>query len=43
MGADARFYAFRPEIAVDGNVVWGLPVIGMGLAVEFSREVYRSP
>lgn len=42
-GADARFYALRADLAVDGTVAWGLPIIGMGLAIELSRELYGQP
>jgi hypothetical protein len=42
-GPDARFYGFRPEVAVDRAVVWGLPVVSIGLAVEVSRELFGSP
>jgi hypothetical protein len=40
MGPEARFYGFRPEIAVDRVPAWGVPVLSVGLALEVSRTLY---
>ena len=42
VGPDVRFHGFRPEVAVDGAAVWGVPTVSVGLALEVSRELYGS-
>jgi hypothetical protein len=37
IGPDVRFYGFRPNVAVDGVWVWGIPVASFGLSLEVSR------
>ena len=40
VGPDLRVHGFRPEVAIDGATVWGVPVLSVGLALEVSRELY---
>jgi hypothetical protein len=42
VGPDIRFYGFRPDVAVDGAYVWGVPAVSVGLSLEMSRALYRS-
>ena len=42
MGPEIRFYGFRPEVAVDHVVVWGLPPVSIGLGLEISLDVIGS-
>jgi hypothetical protein len=42
VGPDIRFYGFRPDVAVDGAYVWGVPAVSAGLSLEVSRAVYGS-
>jgi hypothetical protein len=43
VGPEMRFYGFRPDVAVDGAAVWGVPVLSVGIALEVSRELLGSP
>jgi len=35
-----RFYGYRPDVAIDGNYVWGVPLLSGGLSLEVSLAVY---
>ena len=39
LGPDFRFYGFRPEVAIDDTLVWGVPAVSGGLSLEVGRAL----
>jgi hypothetical protein len=42
VGPEIRVHAIRPEVAVDHTVVWGVPLVSVGLGLEVSRDIFGS-